>query len=255
MMTTQPGNTAPTVTDPVAVRPPAEGWSTGRLFRIINAALGVLLLGSAFLPLISGGHDVASDLIRISDARLVFVLLAAAVIGVNVFGVVRIGTPWVRSASVLLGLFITLWALAVLLEINEVGITEPLGGASAGLGIWATLILGVAVIAIAAFDRGTLAYADKLLDLADKLAQKGHVIRPSRLCRTALRIALRKLGPDHAYTMFIASGYGTFLVAAGHGQRARKISDQLYPRYSALGTENTDPWFSQLRFELSRKGL
>lgn len=173
----------------------------------------------------------------------------------NLFGVIQLGTPWVRSASVLLGLFISLWALAVLLDINEVGIPESLGGASPGFGLWLALTLSLAVIAVAVVDRGTTGYADMLLHRADKLAQKGHVLRPTRLCRTALRIALRTLGPDHNYTMFIASGYGTFLVASGQGQRARRISDQLYPRYSALGTESTDPWFSQLRFDLSRKGL
>lgn len=252
-MTAQPQETAPT--GPAAVPPPAESWIAGRLFRLINAVLGLLLLGAAFLPLITGGHDATAELIRITDARLIFALLAVAIVGVNLFGIIQLGTPWVRSASVLLGLLISLWALVVLLDINEVGIPEPLGGASPGIGLWMTLILGVAVIVVSVVDRGTTGYADRLLDLADKLAQKGHIIRPARLCRTALRIALRTLGPDHAYTMFIASGYGTFLALAGQGHRARKIADQLYPRYSALGTENTDPWFSQLRFELSRKGI
>ncbi|WP_449276753.1 hypothetical protein [Leucobacter sp. GX24907] len=252
-MTAQPQETVPT--GPAPVPPPVESWLAGRLFRLINTVLGLLILGAAFLPFITGGHDAAADIIRISDARLIFALLAVAIVGVNLFGIIRLGTSWVRSASVLLGLFISLWALVVLLEINEVGIPEPLGGASPGVGLWLTLILGVAVIVVSVGDRGTTGYADKLLDRADTLAQKGHVIRPARLCRTALRIVLRTLGPDHAYTMFIASGYGTFLVLAGQGHRARTIADQLYPRYSALGTENTDPWFHQLRVELSRTGL
>lgn len=252
-MSAQPEHAASATPD--APRPPAESWVTGRLFRIITAALGLLLLGAAFLPLITGGHDAAAALVRITDARLILVLLAIGIVGVNLFGILRLGTPWVRSASVLLGLFVALWALAVMLEIVEVGIPEPLGGAAPGFGVSLALVAGIAVIIVAALDRGTLGYADTLLDRADLLAQKGHMIRPARLARTALRIALRKLGPDHPYTMFVASGYGAFLVGIGHGQRARKISDQLYPRYSALGTENTDPWFSQLRLELSRKGL
>ncbi|NLA65823.1 MAG: 34 kDa antigenic family protein [Leucobacter sp.] len=254
-MTMQPEHTADTTTAAIAVNAPAESWIAGRLLRIITAGFGLLLLGSAFLPLMSGGDEIAGELIRISDARLIFILLAAAVLSVNLFGMFRLGMPWVRSVSVLLGLFITLWAFAVLLEINEVGVSEPLGGASPGFGLWLVLVFGLAVIAVAAVDRGTTGYANALIKRASVLIQKGHVIRPARLTRTALRIALRRLGPDHAYTMFIASVYGTLLVAAGQGQRARKISDQLYPRYSALGTENTDPWFSELRFELSRKGL
>ena len=249
-MSTQPEHTAPDVP-----RPPVESWIAGRLFRMITAAVGLVLLGAVFLPLITGGHDVAGELVRVSDARLTLALLAVAIVGVNLTGILRLGTPWVRSASVLLGLFVTLWALAVMLEIAEVGIPEPLGGASPGAGLWSAVVLGIAVIVVAALDRGTTGYADDLLDRADQLAQKGHVVRPARLARTALRIALRELGPEHPYTMFVASGYGTFLVGTGHGQRARKISDQLYPRYSELGTENTDPWFSRLRVELSRKGL
>lgn len=250
---TTPEQAAPVA--PEAPRPPAESWVAGRLFRLINAALGVLLLGAAFLPLMNGGHDVASALVRITDARLIFALLAVVLIGVNAWGIISLGTPWVRPASVLLGLFITLWALSLFLETSEVGIPEPLGGASPGIGLWVTLVFGVAVIVVAAIDRGTPGYADKLLDRADKLEQKGHVLRPARLARTALRIALRTLGPDHAFTMFIASTYGTCLVFMGQGARARKISDQLYPRYAALGTENSDPWFSHLRFELSRRGI
>jgi hypothetical protein len=254
-VTTQPDHTAPSADDaPEVPRPPAESWVAGRLFRIIAAGLGLVLLGAAFLPLITGGHEVATALVRTSDAQLILVLLAIGIVGVNVFGILRLGTPWVRSATVLLGLFVTLWALAVILESFEVGIPEPLGGAAPGVGLSIALVVGIAVIVVAALDRGTLGYADSLLDRADRLARKGHMVRPARLARTALRIALRDLGPDHEYTMFVASGYGTFLVAIGQGQRARKVSDELYPRYSALGTENTDPWFSQLRLELSRKG-
>lgn len=58
-MTARPQETVPS--SPAPVPPPAESWVVGRLYRLITAILGLLILGAAFLPLISGGHDVAAE--------------------------------------------------------------------------------------------------------------------------------------------------------------------------------------------------